>query len=253
MNNNQTVTLNNSTLSDDATAAEVIIHSIMNAVSYRAQNAKDDGEDIQRFPSLIKKRNCFVQHREDDQPVMYSSQLIELVKDSPKIEHESYYYGGDSQKVYILKVELSDSYIARVSNIMLNDVPVEYFDRAYGKPHRDGVVVRNFKSRHNDGKSIKKVLCIDLEPVWTDRGINEKPQEVYQKYHCITVKIAKEDMRFLGWIPGIDTQSNPCSSLGEMFVSLGDRDPSMDPEAAERYPKQQAVPARKLTFGQFKK
>jgi hypothetical protein len=133
---------------------------------------------------------------------------------------------------------------------MLQDVPEEYFDKAYGKPRRDGVVVRNFKSRHGKG-SIKKMLCIDLEPVWTDRGVNEVPQENYSKYHCITVKIAKEDMRFLGWIPGIDTQTQPCSSLGEMFVSLGDRDPSMDPEVREEKYHQQ--PPRRLTFGQLRK
>jgi hypothetical protein len=244
----QTVVLN--TLSDDATASEVIIHSIMNAVAWKAQNAKDDSEDIQSFPSLIRKKNCFVQHREDDFPVCTSGQLIELVKDSPDIIHESYYHGGDHQKVYLLRVKLSDSYVARVSNVMLQDVPDEYFDRAYGKNRRDGVVVRNFKSRHGKG-SIKKMLCIDLEPVWSDRGIDEKPQEAYEKYHCITVKINKEDMRFLGWIPGIDTQTTACSSLGEMFVSLGDRDPSMDPERAEEKYHQQ--PPRRLTFGQLRK
>jgi hypothetical protein len=221
----------------------------MNAVAWRAENVKDDSENIQSFPSLIRKKNCFVQHREDDFAVQYSNELIELVKDSPEIIHESYYYGGDHQKVYLLRVMLSDSYVARVSNIMLQDVPEEYFDRAYGKNRRDGVVVRNFKSRHGKG-SIKKMLCIDLEPVWTDRGLNEKTQEDYRKYHCITVKIAKEDMRFLGSIPGIDTQTQPCSSLGEMFVSLGDRDPSMDPESREE--RQHQAP-RRLTFGQLRK
>ena len=250
MNNDQSVVLPNS-ISDDASAAEVIIHSITQTVMQRAAVAQE-GDDIHSFPSLIRKRNCYVQHREDDYIVNTSGQLIELVKDAVDIIHESYYHGGDSQKVYLLKVMLSDSYIARVSNIMLRDVPDEYFDRAYGKPRRDGVVVRSFKSRHSKGSSIKKMLCIDLEPVWTDRGINEKAQDDYAKYHCVTMKINREDMKFLGWIPGIDTQTGPCSALGDMFVSLGDRDPSMDPEGFKEE-KQQAAAPRRLTFGQLRK
>ena len=247
--NDQSVVLPN-TISDDASAAEVIIHSITQTVMQRAAIAQE-GDDIHAFPSLIRKRNCFVQHREDDFTVSTSGQLIELIKDSVDIIHEQTYHGGDHQKVYLLRVMMSDSYIARVSNIMLRDVPDEYFDRAYGKPRRDGVVVRNFKSRHGKG-SIKKMLCIDLEPCWTDRGINEKTEDDFLKYHCITVKIAREDMKFLGWIPGIDTQTGLCSALGDMFVSLGDRDPSMDPEGFKEEKQQQQAP-RRLTFGQLRK
>jgi hypothetical protein len=135
----------------------------------------------------------------------------------------------------------------------LRDVPDEYFDRAYGKSRRDGVVVRNFRPRHKNGRSVRKMLCIDLDPVWTDKPFDDKPAEDFGKYHCITVKIAKDDMRFLGWIPGMDAQTGICSKLDDMFVSLGDRDPSMDPEKEKVEQQAQAAPQKRLTFGQLKK
>ena len=75
--NNQ-VELPENKLADDASAQEVIIHSITQTVMRRAATARD-GDDIHHFPSLIKKVKCFVQHREDDAVVSSSGQLIELV------------------------------------------------------------------------------------------------------------------------------------------------------------------------------
>jgi hypothetical protein len=244
--NNQ-VELPENKLADDASAQEVIIHSITQTVMRRAAAAKD-GEDIHYFPSLIKKKNCFVQHREDDSVVKSSGQLIELVKDAVDVVHEAAYHGRDHESVYILRVMLSDSYIARVSNVMLKDVPERYFNQAYGKDRRDGLVVRSFKNRQKGKPNVLKMLCIDLEPIWTDRGVDEIHQDQYGKYHCVSVKIKRDNLEFLGWVPGIDTQTQPCAGLEDMFVSLGDRDISMDPEV----PKQHHSP-RKLTFGQFKR
>ena len=244
--NNQ-VELPENKLADDASAQEVIIHSITQTVMRRAATARD-GEDIHHFPSLIKKEQCFVQHREDDYVVSSSGQLIELVKDAVDIVHESYYHGRDSENVYVLRVMLNDSYICRVSNVMLRDIPERYFNQAYGKDRRDGLVVRSFKNRQKGKPNVLKMLCVDLEPVWSDRGIDEIPQDAYEKYHCVSVKIRKDTLEFLGWVPGIDTQTQPCSSLEDMFVSLGDRTPAMDPDV----PKPQVAP-RKLTFGQFKR
>ena len=252
MNNNVVLPETTTPISDDASAMEVIITSIMNAVAARAASAKDENEDIQSFPSMIRKETCFVQHRQDDFLVSTSGQLIELVKDSVDIVQERDYSGADHQQVYVLRVMLSDSYICRVANIRLRDVPDAYFNMAYGKPYRDGVVIRCFKNRHPGKPSIKKMLCVDLQPVWTDKGIDEKGPEVYAKYHCITVKINKNDLTFLGWIPGIDVKTGLCSRLEDMFVSLGDRDPSMDPEEKEKT-YQQRPQKPKLTFKNFRR
>jgi hypothetical protein len=207
----------------------------------RAAEARE-GVDIHRFPNRIKKKDCFVQHREDDYIVSSSKQLIELVKDSPEIIHESAYHGADHEYVYVLRVMLSDSYICRVSNIMLKDVPERYYNIAYGS-RGDGLVVKSFKNRQEGRPNVLKMLCVDLPPVWTDRGEDEIPQDQYAKYHCVSVKIRRDNMYFLGWVPGIDTQTQPCAELGDMFVSLGDRD----------WQEKQPPIRKKLTFGQFKR
>jgi len=199
-------------LPDEASAAEVIIHSITQTVLKRAERARE-GVDIHNFPSLIKKPDCFVQHREDDRPVSSSRQLMELVRDSPEIVYESGYHAPDHESVYLLRVMLSDSYVCRVSNIMLRDVPLRYYNQAYGKSGKDGVTVRSFKNRHRGGPQVLKLLCIDLAPVWSDQEIDEIPQSAYAKYHCVSMKIHRESMDFMGWFPGLDTRSQPCASL----------------------------------------
>lgn len=125
------------------------------------------------------------------------NQLIELLAQPDLVAVSQISFTGDPETT-LWKIVLPEGYTAKLAYVQFRHLP----ERA--RAELDAVVCKQ----------------VGLEAVLLSRSIPPlNARELGHGYNCVTIKVRAG--KFAGWIPGIDKGSEPCASLLDTFVLVG--------------------------------
>jgi hypothetical protein len=150
---------------------------------------------------------------------MTANQLVKLFSQVEEVVEESTYVGANHEDVIVLRCKLPSSFEGRIAYIRYRHLPANL------RKAQDAVVVRDMNIHDNElGEPDEEpvLFCRSLKPVSTGAQLGEiSGARMDALYGYITVKIKKGTQTFLGWVPGIDVNTDVCASGKDKFVLLG--------------------------------
>jgi len=186
--------------------------SLTTALVRSMENRNKGYKDPAAFAPSVRRPGVGVFDAEARQPVDTVDGLLELLSavDESLLKVEGGYHGADHLTTTVVRVPLPQGYVARVPRLRLRHIPESYFSE---------VEPVWLDARPGRAASVE-LLCGSLDPVWADKALMEVPKEVILQYNVLTVKL-DESGSIKSWFPGLDTQSDLCTSLGDQFVLVG--------------------------------
>jgi hypothetical protein len=193
---------------------EFLMDSVVNALKERQKNGVDDQTF---FHCLLRKE---VGLFKGDEEVYLAEHLTEMFSQVDQILHEKHYV---SDGEIMLRVGLPPGYRVIPSRIFATDIPPQFYRQLNCQPV-------------NQEKTKMIYICEAISPI-------RLSQTILDKYQCITLKIKKDTLSLVSWVPGVDEQAGYAHLNNPLFL-IG-RHLSKAEKAAEIQ--------RRQALGQYKK
>jgi hypothetical protein len=191
----------------NTTAAEIIVDNnfVLACLVRTKEKFESVGETSDEFRSVLKAHPNVGVYKPDGARVVSYDDLVELLSSSEELLHEQEYWGKNYNNLLVVRLKLPEGWWNELCYIKLRHLMA-------GSDYQP-LNVQKF------GKSLSLHTNADLLKTDADWGAMSASQ-VRDHYGWITFKIHKGDLTISSWLPGRDTQTEPCSDLGDQYVRL---------------------------------